>query len=150
MARRVYRDDVGVGEHETVLVVFVGVGYGDPVLPEKRQGLDTREDALVCRLGLLAEIVAVAGRSEGSGLNTMSGESCQQTRQGRYVIQMPVRQGNEHPGRGGPSDSREGLGEQAFGFGARVDDDERRTGVLDNIDVFPYGTYTQAMYHAQA
>jgi len=66
------------------------------------------------------------------------------------MVQVPVRQCHEHAGSGRAGKRSESLDEQPTGFGTGVYDDEGRTGVLDNIDVFPYGTYTQTMDHARA
>lgn len=107
------------------------------------------EDAFVCLAGLSAEIGSVPFRREYLGGYAGGMQARQQTGQAGDVIEVAVGQRYMH-GRGMASpDGRQGFGQHAARFRPRIDDDHRHRRVFNDMDVFPYGAYTQYVYHAR-
>jgi hypothetical protein len=75
-----------------------------------------------------------------------------QTRQyfgyGGHMVKMAVGAGQQHFRGIGPGNGSCYQGQQPACFRSWINDDDRSTGILYYMDVFPYGSYTYTLYHA--
>jgi len=150
VAGRVDDADAGTRQDVAVIEIDVGIGYGYPEFPEEGDRVYVDEYLLVGRVGLLAEVGAVRGWREYACRHPRVGQAGEQAGQTRDVVEVAVGQRDMDRRRARSGKCRQGLGQHALRFRSRIDDDYRSAQVLHDMDVFPYGAYTEYSYHARS